>query len=137
VFLSKHRTIRRQSAANVARRLKTAISVANRRLAKLGIEPISERVTPHSLHRTYASLRAASGDDPVYIAEPRGHTDPRFTLIVYTKAVKRRTKLSGAYLAEYERALAWATLPSAESALMGTSAQAEAHELSELPSDLA
>jgi integrase len=121
----------------VARRLKTAINPANRKLAVLGIEPISERVTPHSLRRTYASLRAASGDDPVYIAEQLGHTDPRFTLTVYTKAVKRRTKLSGAYLAEYERALAWATLPSAEKAPMGTSARVEAHELSELPSDLA
>jgi integrase len=122
VFLSAHAgRIRRQSAANVARRLKTAIRAANRRLDGLGIEAISERVTPHSLRRTYASLRAASGDDPVYIAEQLGHTDPRFTLTVYTKAVKRRAKLSGAYLAEYERALAWAGLPTAERALKGTS----------------
>ena len=55
--------VRRQSAANVARRLKTAIRHANKRLRELGIEEISERVTPHSLRRTYASLRAASGDD--------------------------------------------------------------------------
>ena len=94
VFLSAHAgRVRRQSAANVARRLKTAIRRANRRLAELGIEPISERVTPHSLRRTYASLRAAAGEDPVYIAEQLGHTDPRFTLSVYTKAVKRRVKL--------------------------------------------
>ena len=53
-----------------------------------------------------ASLRAASRDDPVCIADQLGHTDPRFTLTVYTKAAKRRAKLSGAYLAEYERALA-------------------------------
>jgi integrase len=125
VFLSTHRAVRRQSAANVARRLKTAIGEANRELGKLGIEPISERVTPHALRRTYASLRAASGDDPVYIAEQLGHTDPRFTLTVYTKAVKRRVKLSGAYLAEYERALAWAALPTDEKALMGTSARSE------------
>jgi integrase len=59
------------------------------------------------LTRTFASLRAASNDDPVYIAEQLGHSDPRFTLTVYTKAVKRRAKLSAAYLAEYERALAW------------------------------
>lgn len=112
VFVSGHAgRVRRQSSANVARRLKTAIKHANRKLGKLGIEPISERVTPHSLRRTYASLRAAAGDDPVYIAEQLGHTDPRFTLTVYTKAVKRRAKLSGAYLAEYERALAWAALP--------------------------
>ena len=64
LFLSRHRQLRRQSGANVARRLKTAIKAANRRLAELGIEPISERVTPHSLRRTFASLRAAAGDDP-------------------------------------------------------------------------
>jgi hypothetical protein len=32
------------------------------------------------LRRTYASLRAACGDDPVYIAQQLGHMDPRFTL---------------------------------------------------------
>jgi integrase len=141
VFLSTHRSIRRQSAANVARRLKTAIAAANRQLAKLGVEPISDRVTPHALRRTYASLRAAAGDDPVYIAEQLGHTDPRFTLTVYTKAVKRRAKLSGAYLAEYERALAWAALATDEKALKGTGAHSEddrgAEGLTRLPSDLA
>ena len=54
-----------------------------------------------------------------------GTTGPRFTLIAYTKAVKRRAKLSAAYLAEYERALAWAALPTAEKALMGTGARPE------------
>ena len=138
VFLSRHaRRVRRQSAANVARRLKTAINHANRGLEQLGIEQISKRVTPHSLRRTYASLRAASGDDPVYIAEQLGHTDPRFTVIVYTKAVKRRSKLSGEYLAEYERALAWAALPSSEMAEKGRISETESPRLTELPSDLA
>jgi Phage integrase family len=115
VFLSNHAgRVRRQSAANVARRLKTAIRHANKRLRDLGIEEISERVTPHSLRRTYASLRAASGDDPAYIAEQLGHSDARFTLVVYTKAVKRRGKLSGPYLAEFDRALEWAEVPRAE-----------------------
>jgi hypothetical protein len=85
-------------------------------------------VTPHSLRRTFASLRAASGDDPVYIADQLGHTDPRFTLAVYTKAVKRRAKLSGACLAEYERALSWATLPTTEKAPTGTSGAVDVEE---------
>jgi integrase len=125
----------------VARRLKTAIAGANRRLDERGIELISERVTPHSLRRTFASLRAASGDDPVYIAEQLGHTDPRSTLTVYTKAVKRRAKLSGAYLAEYERALAWAALPTADWAATGSESPSEVDRerngLTELPSGLA
>lgn len=130
IFLSAHADrVRRQSAANVDRRLKTAIRHGNRTLEGLGIEPITERVTPHSLRRTFASLRAATGDDPVYIAEQLGHTDPRFTLTVYTKAVKRQVKLSGAYLAEYERALAWAALPTAERALKGTGARTEVEQL--------
>jgi integrase len=74
--------------------LKPTIRRANERLGALGIEPISERVTPHSLRRTYASLRAALRDDPVYIAEMLGHSDPAFTFRVYQKAAKRRVKLS-------------------------------------------
>jgi len=67
-------------------------------------------VSPHSLGRTYISLRAALHDDPVYIAEQVGHTNPSFTLTVYAKAVKRRERLSGAYLEAFEKALDWATL---------------------------
>ena len=140
LFLSAHAgRVRRQSAANVARRLKTAIRGANRRLEAQGIEPISERVTPHSLRRTYASLRAASGDDPVYIAEQLGHTDPRFTLTVYTKAVKRRVKLSDMHLSEYEKALAWAALPGGgpQWALKGTGAAESSDPFAERGSDLA
>jgi integrase len=141
IFLSAHAgRVRRQSAANVARRLKTAIKAANRKLDELGIESISERVTPHSLRRTYASMRAACGDDPVYIAEQAGHTDIRVTTRYYTKAVKRRAKLSGAYLAEYERALAWATL-AGEKALNGHQdrfgADQEQETPTALPSDFA
>jgi hypothetical protein len=40
----------------------------------------------------------------------------RVTLSFHAKAVKRRAKLSGAYLAEFDRALAWAALPTAERA---------------------
>jgi integrase len=110
VFLSRSRNGRRsrQTAENVARRLKTAIKRANETLADAGIEPISERVTPHSLRRTYASLRAACGDDPVYIAEQLGHEDPTFTIRVYAKAAKRRERLSGEYLAAFSRAVQWA-----------------------------
>ena len=47
----------RQSVTSLAQRLKRAIKDGNERLAELGIEPISQRVTPYSLRRTYASLR--------------------------------------------------------------------------------
>jgi hypothetical protein len=81
----------------VAARIKTAIQRANGRLAELRIEPLSERVTPHSLRRTYASMRFALGDDPLHVAEQLGHTEATFSMEVYAKAAKRRGRLSGAY----------------------------------------
>jgi integrase len=122
VFLSGARNgeRNRQTPDNVGRRLKTAIRRGNEVLAKAGIEPISERVSPHSLRRTYASVRAACGDDPVYIAEQLGHEDPTFTIRVYAKAAKRRERLSGEYLAAFTRALEWARMGTeAESAPAG------------------
>ena len=74
-----------------------------------GIEPIG-KVSPHSLRRTYASLRAALRDDPVYIAEQLGHRDARFTFRVYQRAAKRRERLSGEHLAAFDRALDWAQM---------------------------
>jgi len=127
----------RQPATGVAQKLKRAVRDANLRLEELGIDPMSERVTPHSLRRTYGSLRAAFGDDPVYIADQLDHTDPRFTLTVYTKAAKRRSKLSGAYLAEYEKALVWAALPTAERALIGTGPLRRESTARTLPSESA
>jgi hypothetical protein len=99
---------RRQTLRNVEARIKTAIKAANRRLERLGIEPISERVTPYSLRRTYCSMRFGLGDDPVYVSEQMGHEDPAFSMRVYAKAIRRRARLAGSYLAEFDRALEWA-----------------------------
>lgn len=112
VFLSRLRNGKRsrQTPDNVARRLKTAIRRANDALETAGIEPISARVSPHSLRRTYASLRAAARDDPAYIAEQLGHEDPTFTIRVYAKAVKRRERLSDEYRGPFDRAVEWAEL---------------------------
>jgi hypothetical protein len=108
------RTGKRQTVTNVDHRLKTAIKAANKRLSALGVEPISDRVSPHSLRRTYASLRAAAGDQPVYVAEQLGHEDPGFTFRVYQRAVKRRERLSGAYLEAFDGALCWAAMSTGE-----------------------
>ena len=103
---------KRQRPDNVRLRLKTTIKRANPKLAKQGIAPISERVTPHSLRRTYASVRSALHDDPVYIAEQGGWADPTFPLTVYARAVKRRDRLSEAHLKAFDRALEWAAMGS-------------------------
>ena len=108
MFVSRERHGRhaRQTPRNVQARLTTAVKAANVELVELGIEPIG-KVSPHSLRRTYASLRAALRDDPVFIAEQPGHRDARFTFSTYQRAVKRREKLTGAYLEAFDRALDW------------------------------
>jgi len=94
--------------------LKTAIRRANKRLDELGLRPIDEAVTPHSLRRLYASLRFALGDDPVYVANQLGHTEPGFSMKVYASAVRRRERLIGVALREFDAALEWAALGSGE-----------------------
>lgn len=107
-----NRNGQRQSVSNVERRMKTAIRRANQCLNGLGIRPIDEAVTPHSLRRLYASLRFALGDDPVYVAAQLGHTEPGFSMKVYASAVRRRERLIGAALREFDAALDWAAMGS-------------------------
>jgi integrase len=102
----------RQSVSNIERRLKTVIRRANKRLVELGIRPVDETVSPHSLRRLYASLRFALGDDPVYVAAQLGHTEPGFSMKVYASAVRRRERLIGAALREFDAALEWAAMGS-------------------------
>ncbi len=99
----------RQTPRNVQARFTTAVKAANAKLRELGIEPIG-KVSPHSLRRTYASLRAALRDDPIYIAEQLGHRDARFTFRVYQRAAKRREKLSSRYLEAFDAACEWAQM---------------------------
>jgi integrase len=99
----------RQTPRNVQARLTTVVKGANVKLKDSGIDPIG-KVSPHSLRRTYASLRAALRDDPIYIAEQMGHKDARFTFSVYQRAAKRREKLSGRYLEAFDAALEWARM---------------------------
>jgi hypothetical protein len=59
---------------------------------------------------------------------------------VDSKEVKRRSKLSGAYLAEFDRALAWAKLPTSKGnvwAQLGTDAAEEEPAEVESGGDLA
>ncbi len=49
------RSGRRQTVTNIDHRIKAAIKAVKPRLEAIGIEPISDRVAPHSLRRTYAS----------------------------------------------------------------------------------
>ncbi|MGD0167093.1 MAG: site-specific integrase [Gaiellaceae bacterium] len=110
---------------NIRQRLfMKAIERANVRLAELGIEQLGD-VRPHGLRRTYASLRCACGDDPVFVSRQIGHEDVRFTLNVYAQSVKRRERMTEAERDQYDRAIEWASWAS-EAPSLGTSAQSTA-----------
>ena len=113
---------RKDNRQNVRQRLfMKTIARANVRLAELKIEPLGD-VRPHGLRRTYASLRTACGDDPVFVSRQIGHEDVRFTLNVYAQSVKRRERMTETERNEYDRALEWASWADS----MGTSAQSTA-----------
>lgn len=58
-------------------------------LAERGSRPLPLGITPHKLRHTFASILVAIGKDPNYVMEQLGHTDPAFTLRVYTHVMRR------------------------------------------------
>jgi integrase len=79
-----------QSTNNVRSRvLKRAVERANENLAKQDLLPLPERITPHSLRRTFASVLYALGEDPGVVMDEMGHTDPALALRVYRQAMRR------------------------------------------------
>jgi integrase len=84
-------TGRRQSASNVRRRvLVKSVALASKRAVERGTEPLPEKLTPHSLRRTYASLLFALGEAPPYVMAQMGHTTPNLTLSIYARQMDRR-----------------------------------------------
>ncbi|MHB1538999.1 MAG: tyrosine-type recombinase/integrase [Solirubrobacteraceae bacterium] len=68
---------------------KGAIAAANTQLEADGLPPLPERLTPHSLRRTFCSLLYALGEDPGTVMDEMGHTDPALALRVYRQAMRR------------------------------------------------
>jgi len=87
----------------------TCCHPVTRKLAIDGIEPIGN-VGPHGLRRTFASLRVAAGDDPVYVSSQIGHEDPTFTLKVYAQVVKHRERLTANEREAFDNAVEWALM---------------------------
>jgi hypothetical protein len=46
----------------------------------------------NSLRRTFAALLYERGEDPVYVMDQLGHTDPKLALRIYTKVVSRQRR---------------------------------------------
>lgn len=83
-------TGQRHSPSNIRRRvLAPAVKLANERLEQRGHVPLPERLSPHKLRHTFASLLVALGVDPGSVMDQLGHTDPAFTLRVYRHGMRR------------------------------------------------
>jgi integrase len=69
------------------------IAAALRRADQVLLErdhlPLPLGITPHKLRHTFASILVAIGKDPRTVMEALGHTDPKFTLKVYTHMMAR------------------------------------------------
>lgn len=90
-FVFATSTGRRRTASNVRRRVfGLTVDRANERLAERSIEPLPERLTPHSLRRTFASLLYALGETPPRVMAQMGHTSPQLALAIYARDMDRR-----------------------------------------------
>jgi len=89
-FVFATRTGRRPSRENIRSRvLLAAVERANTNLAKQHLPPLPEKLTPHSLRRTFASILYALGEDPGVVMDEMGHADPALALRVYRQAMRR------------------------------------------------
>jgi integrase len=62
---------------------------ADELLARRGHVPLPKGLSAHKLRHTFASVLIACGEDPASVMAQLGHTDPGFTLRVYTHAMSR------------------------------------------------
>ncbi|MBS1892633.1 MAG: tyrosine-type recombinase/integrase [Actinobacteria bacterium] len=74
-----------------------AFARADEILGRRGQVPLPRGLTAHRLRHTFASVMFACGEDPYSVMRMLGHTDPAFTLRVYTHMMARseeeRTRL--------------------------------------------
>jgi integrase len=74
-----------------------AFERADRILDRRGQVPLPKGITAHKLRHTFTSILVACGTDPNSVMRQLGHTDPGFTLRVYTHMMARseeeRTRL--------------------------------------------
>jgi integrase len=65
------------------------VAHANKLAEQRGLQPLPLGITPHKLRHTFASILVAIGKDPTYVMQQLGHTDPAFTLRVYSHMMRR------------------------------------------------
>lgn len=69
-----------------------AFARADEILIDRGHVPLPVGLSAHKLRHTFASLLVACGEDPASVMRQLGHTDPGFTLRVYTHMMVRSTE---------------------------------------------
>ena len=69
--------------------LAPVVKRADELLAERDAPPLPIGISPHKLRHTFASLLVALGNDPASVMAQLGHTDPAFTLRVYTHINRR------------------------------------------------
>jgi len=92
--------------------LAAAAKRADELLDDRGQTPLPRGLTPHKLRHTFASILVACGEDPASVMAQLGHTDPKFTLRVYTHLMRRgpaerarlRALVHGSEVAQQQRA---------------------------------
>ncbi|HZI90918.1 MAG TPA: site-specific integrase [Thermoleophilaceae bacterium] len=101
---------RPQNRNNVRRRvLLRAAERANERIVdRGGGSPLPDGLSPHALRRSFASWLIAEGEDPAYVMQQLGHTDPKMTLGLYAKAL--RSKRRRPHARRHEDGSDWARL---------------------------
>ena len=67
----------------------TAFERADSLLEERGQVPLPVGLTAHKLRHTFASILIACGEDPNSVMAQLGHTDPKFTLRVYSHIMAR------------------------------------------------
>ncbi|HMT04078.1 MAG TPA: site-specific integrase [Solirubrobacterales bacterium] len=72
--------------------LAPVIERANELLEGRGQVPLPIGLTTHKLRHTFASVLVAIGEDPHSVMTQLGHTDPKFTMRVYTHGMARGTE---------------------------------------------
>ncbi len=72
-----------------SRVLRSGVGRANENLERADLPPLPDKLTPHSLRRTFCSLLYALGEDPGTVMDEMGHTDPALALRVYRQSMRR------------------------------------------------
>lgn len=72
-----------------SRVLAAVLKRANELLAERDLVPLPKGITTHKLRHAFASILVALGEDPISVMRQIGHTDPAFTLRVYTHMMSR------------------------------------------------